>query len=64
MKIRLGDFFRALWPGSWFKHTKGISINLGDHEIHLNEGHGISKSGESKFDKMPSRPKPHLGPGR
>ncbi len=61
--IPLGDVIRNWWPNSWlarniFSRTKGISIG----NIALNEGHGISKPGESKFDKTPSKPTPHIGP--
>ncbi len=64
MKWPVGDFFRSLggWFGKFFKHTKGISINVGDHEIHLNEGAGPAKPGESKFDRKPHQPGP-LHPG-
>ena len=60
MKIPLGDFIRAVFAGKWlgriFGYTKGVSINVGDHEVQLNEGHGPAKP-ESKFDK-PHRPGP------
>ena len=63
MKIPLGDIVRALAkPGSWlakaFGRTKGISIELGDHEIKLNEGARPAKRGTSTLDRNPSRPAP------
>jgi len=63
MRLPLGDIIRALAkPGSWlgriFSKTKGISIDLGDHEIKLNEGAGPAKPGESRFDSTPHRPAP------
>ena len=69
MKIPLGDFLRAIVPKkSWFgwvlKLTKGSRISIGEHEIHLNEGAGPAKPGESKFDRTPSRPAPPRIGGR
>lgn len=63
MKFPLGDIARAIggWFGRIFKHTKGVSINVGGHEIHLNEGHegaGPSRPGESELDRRPHRPAP------
>ena len=63
MKIPLGDILRAFFSWGWLKKTKGITLELDGHEIQLNEGHGISRPGESKFDRTPSRPKPRFGPG-
>jgi hypothetical protein len=69
MKFPLGDIIRAIAkPGSWlariFGKTKGISIDLGDHEIKLNEGAGPSRAGESRFDSKPHRPAPPRLGGR
>lgn len=64
MRFPLGDIIRALNPKGWlgwiFSKTKGISIKAGDHEILLDKDHGISKPGESKFDKKPHQPGPTL----
>lgn len=69
MRIPLGDWLRKIVnPKSWFGKilgiTKGHTVRLGDHDIGLNEGHGISRPGESHLDRTPSKPKPHFGPGR
>lgn len=63
MKFPLGDLIRSFFGpettlGRIFRRTKGIS--LGD--IALDTRHGISRPGESKFDRTPSRPKPPIGP--
>ena len=67
MGFPLGDIIRKLGIGGWigkiFSRTKGISIG----NINLSEGHGgthISKPGESKFDRTPSKPRPSIRPGR
>jgi hypothetical protein len=64
VKIPLGDILRALLPWNWLKKTKGISINVGDHEILLNQQDGPAKPGESKFDSTPHRPAPPRLGGR
>ena len=63
MGFPLGDIIRKLGIGGWigkiFSRTKGVSIG----NIDLSEGHGpgISKPGESEFDRTPSRPRPSIG---
>jgi hypothetical protein len=56
MKIPLGDAIRRWWPNSWlarnvFSRTKGISIDLGDHKVHLSEGHGVNRTDPPQFNK-------------
>lgn len=59
MRFPLGDLIRAIAkPGSWlariFKHTKGISIKVGGHEVALDEDHSMGGT-PSPLDK-PHRP--------
>lgn len=63
MAFPLGAIIRKWWPTSWlarniFSRTKGVTIG----NISLDEGHGISKPGESRFDREPHRPGPTIGP--
>jgi hypothetical protein len=69
MKIPLGDFLRKIvnpksWLGAILRITKGSRISIGDHDIHLNEGAGPARRGESRFDRKPHRPAPPRTGGR
>lgn len=59
MKFPVGDIVRALNPKGWigkiFQWTKGISIKWGNHEIMLDEQHGINRKDPAPFNK-PHRP--------
>jgi hypothetical protein len=66
MDFPIGDIFRAFNPKGWLKKildiTKGWKIKAGDHTILLDENQGPAKPGESKFDRIPSKPKPPFDP--
>ena len=71
MRFPVGDWLRKIvnpksWLGKILGVTKGHSVSVGGHDIGLSEGHGpgISKPGESRFDRTPSRPRPSIRPGR
>jgi len=58
VKWPLGDLLRAFFSWKWLKRTKGISIDLGGHEILLNEEADIRRSNIPKLDQ-PHRAAPH-----